>query len=320
MRTIEIVATGGVEVLQWKDRPVPQPGDGEVLVQNRFIGVNFVDTYYRRGVYSAPLPLVLGMEGGGTVAAVGKGVADVKSGDQVTFAMQLGAYAEFTAVPAGKVVPVPPGLDLKLATAATLQGLTATFLTHHTYAVRPGDQVLIHAGSGGVGQLLVQLAKIAGARVLTTVSNVEKAEIARAKGAHEVLDYDDFPARVRALTDGLGVHVVYDSVGKTTFMGSLDCLCKRGMLVLFGQSSGPAPPLDPQILRPKGSVYLTRPSLSHYMDPRELLLGMADTLFGHIRAGRLQVHVDQVYPFAEAAEAHRYIAGRKTKGKILLTL
>jgi NADPH2:quinone reductase len=320
MRAIQFSNPGGVEVLETRELPVPVPGQGEVLVRNSYVGVNFVDTYYRRGIYQAPLPLTSGMEGGGEVTAVGPGVDRVKPGDSVTYAMQLGAYAEQTLVPVGKTLPVPSGLDIRLATAATLQGLTAWFLVHTTYPIQEGDDILIHAGSGGVGQLLVQLAKLRGARVFTTVSTPEKAVIARDRGADHVLDYQDFDQAVREHTGGKGVHAVFDSVGKTTFLKSLDSLRRRGMCVLFGQSSGPAPLLDPQVLRPKGSLFLTRPTLSHHMEPREELLRMSEGLFKLIADGRLKINIDQIFPFDQAAKAHQYIEARKTKGKVLLEL
>jgi NADPH2:quinone reductase len=298
---------------------LPEPGAGEARVKHAAAGVNFIDIYHRKGQYPGKLPLTLGQEGAGVVDAVGAGVTELKPGDHVAYAGVQGAYAEYAIVPVDRLVPVPDGVTLDLAAAVMLQGMTAHYLTHHTFALKPGDTALIHAAAGGVGQLLVQIAKRRGARVIGTAS-VAKLDLARAAGADEVISYneEDFEAAVKQLTGGKGVDVVYDSVGKTTFDKSLNCLRRRGYMVLFGQSSGPVPPIDPQILNGKGSLFLTRPTLAHYSATREELLSRTNDLFSWIAAGELKVTIDTTFPLAQAADAHRYLEGRQTKGKVLL--
>lgn len=320
MHAIRVHRAGGPEVLSYEEVAIPEPGTGEARVKIEAAGVNFIDIYVREGLYKRPLPLTLGEEGAGVVDAVGPGVTDLKRGDRVAYAMQSGSYAEYAIVPAWKLVPVPDKVDIRVAAAVMLQGMTAHYLTHSTYPLRPGDTALVHAAAGGVGLLLVQIAKRRGARVIGTVSTEEKARLAREAGADEVILYTqvDFEKEARRLTDGKGVDVVYDSVGKTTFEQSLNSLKRRGYMVLYGQSSGPVGPFDPQILNAKGSLFLTRPTLGHYVADRAELLQRANDLFTWIEAGELQVRIDQTYPLAAAAEAHRYLQERKTKGKLLL--
>ncbi len=320
MRAIRVHEYGGPEALRLDDIPVPEPGLGEARVKIAAAGVNFIDIYQRSGQYKGALPMTLGMEAAGIVDAVGPDVSDVRVGDQVVYAMRQGAYAEYAIVPATMLAPVPAGVDLQQAAAVMLQGMTAHYLAYSTYPLRQGDVALIHAAAGGVGLLLVQIAKRCGARVIGTVSTEEKAALARAAGADDIILYtqEDFSAAVRRLTDGAGAHVVYDSVGKTTFEGSLNCLRPRGYMVLFGQSSGAVPPFDPQILNAKGSLFLTRPSLGHYLLTRDELLWRAGDLFDWMAAGELKVRIDATYPLEQAAEAHRALASRATSGKLLL--
>ncbi len=320
MRAVRIHEYGGPEVLRVEDVPLPEPGPGEARVKIQASGVNFIDIYQRIGEYPLPLPLTLGGEAAGVVDAVGPGVEDLRPGDRVVYASHQGTYAEYAVVPAWKLVPVPDGLDIRQAAAVMLQGLTAHYLTHSTYPLKPGDTALVHAAAGGVGHLLVQMARQRGARVIGTVSTEEKARLAREAGADEVIVYTqaDFEAEVKRLTGGKGVDVVYDSVGKATFDKSLNCLRPRGMMVLFGQSSGRVPPFDPQILNVKGSLFLTRPSLGPYIADRAELLWRANDLFTWLAGGQLKVRIDQVFPLAEAAQAHRYLQERKTRGKVLL--
>ena len=320
MRAIRVHAFGGAEVLQYEEAPLPVPGPGEARVKIEAAGVNFIDIYHRTGRYQGQLPMVLGVEAAGVVDAVGPQVTEVQVGDRVAYAMQQGTYAEYAVVPAWKLVPLPDAIDIRQAAAVMLQGMTAHYLTHNTYPLQPGETALVHAAAGGVGLLLVQIAKRRGARVIGTVSTEEKAALARQAGADEVIRYteQDFEAETRRLTGGAGVHVVYDSVGKATFGKSLNCLRPRGYMVLFGQSSGAVAPFDPQLLNTKGSLFLTRPSLGHYIADRKELLWRAGDLFAWIAAGELNVRIDQTFPLAEAAEAHRSMEGRKTKGKVLL--
>ncbi|MCS6816622.1 MAG: quinone oxidoreductase [Blastocatellia bacterium] len=320
MRAIRVHEYGGPEVLRYEDVPLPEPGPGEVRVKIEAAGVNFIDIYHRTGLYPNPLPFTLGVEGAGVVEAIGPDVADVRVGDRVAYALALGAYAERAIVPAWKLVPLPETIDFPTAAAAMVQGLTAHYLTHSTYSLKPGDTALVHAAAGGTGLLIVQMAKLRGARVIGTVSTEEKAQRAREAGADEVILYtqQDFEAEVRRLTDGRGVDVVYDSVGQATFEKSLNCLRPRGLLVLFGQSSGPVPPIDPLVLSAKGSVFLTRPHLSHYVATREELLERARALFQWIQEGQVKIHIEQLFPLAEAAEAHRILAARASMGKLLL--
>jgi NADPH2:quinone reductase len=320
MRAIRIHAFGGPEVLQVEEVPVPVPGPGEARVRIEAAGVNFIDIYHRTGQYRGNLPLTLGQEGAGVVDATGPGVTEVQVGQRVAYASVQGAYAEYAIVPAARLVPMPDGVSSQVAAAVMLQGMTAHYLSHSTYPLGAKDTALVHAAAGGVGGLLVQIAKRRGARVIGTVSTEAKAAEARAAGADEVIRYTetDFVAETRRLTDGQGVPVVYDSVGKTTFDGSLDCLRPRGYLVLFGQSSGAVPPLDPQVLNAKGSLFLTRPTLAHYIATRDELLWRAGDLFRWIAAGELNVRVAATYKLSAAEEAQDYLAGRHAHGKVLL--
>lgn len=320
MRAMQVEAFGPPEAVREVAVPVPTPGAGQARVRIVAAGVNFIDTYQRSGQYKIPLPVTLGQEAAGVVDAVGPGVTDVAVGDHVAYAFQLGAYAEYAVVAARMLAPVPAGIDLTIAAAVMLQGMTAHYLSHSTYPLRPGDTALVHAAGGGVGQLLVQMAKRRGAYVIGTTSNAEKEALAREAGADAVIRYTetDFVAETRRLTDSKGVHVVYDSVGKTTFAGSLDSLRPRGLLALFGQSSGAVAPLDPQVLNAKGSLFLTRPTLGHYIADREELLSRTNDLFSWIAAGELRVRIDATFPLAEAAGAHHYLEDRLTKGKVLL--
>ena len=320
MKAIRVHEYGGPEALSYEEAPLPEPGAGEARVKIEAAGLNFIDVYHRMGRYPAQLPITPGVEGAGVVDAVGPQVADLQPGDRVVYVMQMGSYAEYAVVPAWKLVQVPDDIDIRQAAAVMLQGMTAHYLTRSTYPLRPGDTALVHAAAGGVGLLLVQMAKQRGARVIGTVSTEEKARLAREAGADEVILYTqaDFEAETKRLTDGEGVNVVYDSVGKTTFDKSLNCLKPRGYMVLYGQSSGPVPPLDPQVLNAKGSIFLTRPSLGHYAADRAEIVQRAGDLFAWMLAGQLKVRIDKTFPLAEAGEAHRYLEGRKTKGKVLL--
>ncbi len=320
MRAIRVHAFGPAEVLRRDEVPVPEPGAGEARVRLEAVGVNFIDVYFRSGQYKSALPFTPGQEGAGVVEAVGEGVADVKVGDRVACTGVLGAYADAQVVPAWRLVPIPEGLGARQAAAVLLQGITAHYLTHSTYPLQAGEVALVHAAAGGVGLLLTQIAKRRGARVIGTVSTEEKAQLARHAGADDVILYTqaDFVAEVRRLTGGQGVHVVYDSVGRTTFEGSLNCLRPRGYLVLFGQSSGAVQPIEPQVLGSKGSLFLTRPTIGHYMATRAELLGRTGDLFTWIAAGQLDVRVDATFPLDQAADAHRYLEGRQSKGKVLL--
>jgi NADPH2:quinone reductase len=320
MQAMRLHQPGGAEALRYETVPIPRPAQGEALVRVEAAGVNFIDVYKRTGLYTIPLPATLGEEGAGTVEAVGAGVTEVRVGDRVAWAMTMGSYAGYAAVPAAKLVPLPPEVSTAQGAAAMLQGLTAHYLAASTYPLREGDRCLVHAAAGGVGLLLVQVAKRRGAYVVATAGSDEKAELARGAGADEVIVYtrQDFVAETRRLTGGRGVHVVYDSVGKTTFLPGLELLVPRGMMVLFGQSSGPVAPVDPQLLNQKGSLFLTRPSLGAYIATREELLWRAGELLGWMAAGELDVRVGAEYPLADAAEAHRALEGRRTTGKVLL--
>jgi NADPH2:quinone reductase len=320
MRAIRVHQTGGPDVLQLEEVDLPQPGPGEARVMLRAVGVNFIDIYQRKGQYAGTLPFIPGSEAAGEVHALGEGVEGLAVGDPVAYAMHNGAYADYAVVPAWKLVPIPPGINTMTAAAVMLQGMTAHYLTHDTYRICPGDSVLIHAAAGGTGQLLVQMAKMCGARVIATVSTEEKEALARERGADEVIRYteQDFEAEVKRLTNGRGVHAVYDSVGRDTFNKSLACLRPRGMMVLFGQSSGPVEPFDPQVLNRMGSLFLTRPSLGHYTADREELRRRAGQLFEWINDKQLIVRIDKTFPLDEAAEAHRYMEARQSKGKVLL--
>lgn len=313
MHAIIVSAQGGPEVLEYVERPDPAPGDGEVVVDVAASGVNFIDIYHRSGAYPLPVPTPIGSEGAGVVSAVGPGVDGLTVGDTVAWAGVLGSYAEKAVVPADRLVPVPDGVSAELAAAAMLQGMTAHYLTHSTYQVKEGDQVLVHAGAGGMGQLLIQVAKLRGAKVYSTVSTPEKEKLARAAGADEVLGYDEFADTLRGR-----IHVVYDGVGKTTFDGGLEALRPRGLMALYGAASGPVPPFDPQVLNRAGSLFLTRPTLVHYVAEREELLWRAADLFGWISSGQLRISVSERYPLAEARRAHEDLAARRTTGKLLL--
>ena len=320
MRAVRIATTGAADVLRLEDVPVPEPGDGQALVRVEAAGVNFIDIYKRKGLYRIPLPATLGEEGAGTVAAVGGGVSGVREGERVAWSSALGSYAEYVVVPAPKLVSVPAGIDASTAAAVMLQGMTAHYLAHATYPLHAGDRCVVHAAAGGVGLLLVQIAKRCGAFVIGTAGSEEKAALARAAGADEVVIYtrQDFAAEVRRITDGKGVHVIYDSVGRSTFLPGLDLLVTRGMMVLFGQSSGPVEPIDPQLLNQKGSLFLTRPTLGHYTATRAELLARATDLFTWIAAGELAVRIGAAYELARAAEAQGALEGRRTTGKVLL--
>lgn len=319
MRAIRVTRLGGPEVLEPADLPDPEPGEGEALVELAAIGVNYIDTYFRTGTYPTSLPFVPGLEGGGTVRAVGAGVTTVAPGDRVVWTNTLGSYATLATVPAAELVTVPDAVDLETATAVVLQGMTAHYLLHDTYPVAPGDVVLVHAGAGGMGLLLCQMARALGARVLATTSSEEKDALARGAGAHETLRYgDDLADRVRALTDGEGVAAVYDGVGAATFDASLASLRIRGVLALYGAASGPVPPVDPQRLNSGGSLYLTRPSLHWHVRTPEALAARASDVFSAVAAGDLSVRIGGRYALDDAATAHRDLQSRRTTGKLLL--
>jgi NADPH2:quinone reductase len=320
MKAIQIRATGGPEVLQLADLPIPEPGPGQVLIRVEATGVNFIEIYFRKGVYKATLPLTPGSEASGTVEKLGPGVTGFAEGDPVASTSVQGSYAEYALVPAAQLVKVPAGLSLEKAAAAMLQGMTAHYLACSTFPLKAGDTALVHAGAGGVGLLLTQIATRLGARVITTVSTREKAELARDAGATDVILYteQDFEEEVKRLTGGKGVDVVYDSVGKTTFDKSLNCLRPRGLLALFGASSGPVPPFDLTQLNSKGSLFVTRPTLWHYVTTRAELEWRAGDVLGWAASGKLKLRTEFIYPLAAAAQAHTDLEGRKTTGKILL--
>lgn len=321
MYAIRVHQVGGAEQLIFEQAPAPELKAGEVRVKVAATGLNFIEIYQRKGLYPLPLPFIPGAEFAGVVDALGEGVTGFQIGDRVGTASGSGGYAEYAIAPAARLVHVPAAISLEQAAAVLLQGMTAHYLALSTYPLKPGETALVHAAAGGVGQLLVQIAKMRGARVIATVSTPEKAQLARQAGADEVILYtqQDFEGETRHLTAGQGVEVVYDSVGQSTFMKSLNCLKPRGMLVLYGQSSGPVEPMNPQILNQKGSLYLTRPSLGHYLLTRDELMWRAGDLFEWMTSGRLAVRIDRVFPLKEAAEAHRYMEARSTKGKVLLT-
>jgi NADPH2:quinone reductase len=320
MKSIQVKVPGGPEKMELVEVPKPTPGPQQVLVRIAASGVNFIDVYFRTGLYKADMPITLGSEGAGTVEAVGADAGEFAPGDRVAYAMARGSYAEYALVPAALLVKIPDGLDFQTAAAAMLQGMTAHYLTHSTYALKSGDTCLVHAAAGGAGGLTVQMAKMLGARVFGTVSTEEKARIAREAGVDEAILYTerDFEAEVKRFTSGRGVDVVYDSVGKTTFEKSLNCLRPRGLLALFGQSSGPVPLFDPTILNGKGSLFLTRPSLGHYVLTREELLWRAGDVLSWVASGKLRLRIDRTYPLADAAAAHRDLESRKTAGKLVL--
>ncbi len=320
MKAVLIEQTGGPEQLRLNEVPRPVPGPGEALVKIAAAGVNFIDVYHRTGLYKVEPPFIPGMEGAGVVEAVGSQVTEVAPGDRVAWAMSRGSYAEFAVVPAWMLVKLPAALDFERAAAVMLQGMTAHYLTHSTFALKPGDSCLVHAAAGGVGLLLVQMAKMRGARVFGTVSTDAKTELCRQAGADEAIVYtrQDFLEEVRRATEGRGVDVVYDSVGAATWERSLDCLRPRGMMVSFGNASGAVPPIQPLVLSQKGSLFLTRPSLAHYCLTREELLWRAGDILSWVQAGSLNVRIERTYRLAEAAEAHRALESRATSGKLLL--
>jgi NADPH2:quinone reductase len=320
MKAIQISQVGGPEVMTLADLPVPEPKAGEAVLQIKAAGVNFIDVYVREGRYPTTLPSVMGQEGAGIVTSVAADVTNVKPGDRVAYCGVLGSYAEYTAVPAARLVHIPDELDYNYAAAAMLQGMTAHYLCYSTYPLAAGETALIHAAAGGVGQLLVQLAKKLGARVIATAGTREKAQLARDAGADECIVYSeaDFETETRRLTDGQGVHVVYDGVGKDTFDKGLNTLRPRGYLVLFGGSSGAVPPFDLIKLSQKGSLYVTRPTLAHYIASRAELEQRAGAVLQMIRDGDLKLRLHKTYPLAEASEAHKDLEGRKTTGKLLL--
>jgi NADPH:quinone reductase len=320
MKAIQIKQTGGPEVMELVDLPAPQPKSNEVVVKIKAAGVNFIDVYNREGRYKAPLPLVLGQEAAGVVLAVGPDVHDFTIGETVAYTSVLGSYAEYAAVPADRLVKIPAGVSEREAAAVMLQGITAQYLAYDTHPLKKGETALIHAAAGGVGLLLVQMAHNLGARVIATVSTEEKAALARAAGADDVILYTqtDFEVETKRLTGGKGIDVVYDSVGKTTFEKGLNLLRPRGMMVLFGGSSGAVAPIDPMLLTQKGSLFLTRPSLGNYIASTQELRARATAVFGMIRDGKLKLRIEHVYPLAEVQKAHRDLEARKTTGKLLL--
>lgn len=320
MKAIQVSQVGGPKVLTLVDLSIPTPKPKEAVVQIKAAGVNFIDVYFREGRYPAPLPFVNGQEAAGVVTATGSDVINVKIGDRVAYTGSLGSYAEYAAVPVDRLVKIPDQLAFNQAAAAMLQGMTAHYLSHSTYPLRAGETALIHAAAGGVGQLLVQMAKKLGARVIATAGSTEKAQLARDAGADECIVYTqaDFETETRRLTDGQGVHVVYDGVGKDTFDGDLNVLRPRGYLVLFGGASGAVPPFDLIKLSQKGSLYITRPTLAHYIATREELEQRSNEVLQMIVAGDLKLRIHGTYPLANAQEAHRDLEGRKTTGKLLL--
>jgi NADPH2:quinone reductase len=320
MKAIQIQETGGPEVLKLAELPIPQPGPGQVLIRVEATGVNFIEIYFRKGTYKTALPWTPGTEAAGTVEAFGPGVTGFSVGDAVASTAVLGSYAEYALVPAVQLVKTPPGITHEQAAAAMLQGMTAHYLAYSTFPLKAGDTALVHAGAGGVGLLLTQLAARIGARVITTVSTAEKAELSRAAGASEVILYteQDFEAEVKRITDGKRVDVVYDSVGKTTFDKSLNCLRPRGLLALFGGSSGPVPPFDLTVLNPKGSLFITRPSLPFYIATREELEWRSGEILDWVAKGELKLRMEHVYPLEDARKAQEALESRGTTGKILL--
>ena len=320
MKAIRVHTPGGPEAMKLDDSPQPTPKAGEALVKIDAAGLNYIDVYFRTGQYKAEYPLTLGLEAGGTVAAVGPGTTDVKVGDKVAYTGVPGAYAEYAVVPAARLVVLPAGLSTKQGAAMMLQGMTAHYLATSTYPLKKGDTCLVHAAAGGVGLLLCQIAKMRGARVIGTVSTDEKAKLAKEAGADDVILYSkqDFEAEVKRLTDGKLLQVVYDGVGKTTFEKGFNCLAPRGMMVLYGAASGPIGAFDPQILNVKGSLFLTRPSLNHHLITRAELVQRATEIGQWIKDGKLKMRVEFEFPLKDAAEAHRALEGRKTTGKVLL--
>ncbi|HEY4087054.1 MAG TPA: quinone oxidoreductase [Bryobacteraceae bacterium] len=320
MKLIQVQKHGGPEELQLVDAPTPQPAAGQAVVHVAATGVNFIDVYFRTGLYKADLPLTPGSEAAGTVESVGEGVTNVKPGDRVAWAMVRGSYAQYAVVPAAMLVKLPDAVSFETGAAIMLQGMTAHYLTHSTFALKKGDTALVHAAAGGAGGLIVQMAKMLGATVIGTAGSDEKAAIAKQAGADEVIVYtrQDFVAETKRITGGRGVDVIYDSVGKTTFLPGLDTIRPRGMMVLFGQSSGAVEPFDPGLLNGKGSLYLTRPSLAHYASDRKELEWRSGDVLNWVAEGKLKLRIDRTYPMAQAADAHRDLEGRKTAGKLIL--
>jgi NADPH2:quinone reductase len=322
MKAIFVTEPGGTDKLRYEELPVPEPGPGQALVKLHFSGVNFIDIYFRTGLYKAPPPIVLGMEGAGVVERVGAGVTDLTPGDRVAYAMARGSYAEYAVVPAWQLVKIPAEIGFDVAAGSMLQGMTAHYLTHSTYPLKAGETALVHAAAGGAGQWIVAAAKLRGAYVIGTTSTSAKAEIAREAGCDEVIVYteQDFEAEVKRLTGGKGVDVVYDSVGKLTWEKSLNSLRPRGMMVTFGNASGPVDPISPLILNQKGSLFLTRPSLGNYAATRGELLWRATDVFQWLRDGEFELRIHAVYPLGEAGRAQEDLEGRKTTGKLLLAI
>jgi len=320
MLAIQVLETGGPEVLTAVERPIPEAKPSEAIVQVKAAGVNFIDVYFREGRYSALLPFINGQEGAGVVTAIGSEVADINVGDRVAYTGTLGSYAEYAAVPAARLIRIPDGLEFEEAAAAMLQGMTAHYLTHSTYKLQKGETALVHAAAGGVGLLLVQMAKRIGARVIATAGTTEKTRLAREAGADECIVYSesDFEKETQRLTDGKGVDVIYDGVGKATFEKDLNVLRPRGYLVLFGGASGAVPPFDLIKLSQKGSLYITRPTLGHYTVTREELEWRAGDVLGWVKSGELKLRIHKKYPLRDAAQAHRDLEARKTTGKLLL--
>ncbi|MEJ0045175.1 MAG: quinone oxidoreductase [Rhodospirillales bacterium] len=319
-KAIRIHATGGPEVLRWENVPVPEPGPGEVLLRHEAVGLNYIDVYFRNGLYKLPnLPAVIGQEGAGVVEALGEGVTSLKVGDRVAYAGSLGAYAMLRVIPADRVIKLPDGVSSKVAAAIMLQGLTAHYLIHRTHAVKPGETILVHAAAGGVGLLLCQWASHLGARVIGVVSSAAKADLAKAAGAaHTIVGTATLAADVKRITGGEMVPVVYDSVGRDTFLVSLDCLAPLGLMVSFGNSSGPVPPFELSLLSAKGSLFITRPSLATYTAKRPVFEKMAADLFAAVAAGVLHASINQTFPLSEAAAAHAALEGRHTTGQTVL--
>ncbi len=320
MKAIRIHEHGGPEVLTYEDAPDPSPTPNQAVVKIEAVGVNFIDIYFRTGLYKSDLPFTNGQEAAGVVTAVGSDVADLQVGDRVAYAGVAGSYAEYAAVPAARLVKVPDGVTTRDAGAVMLQGMTVHYLTHSTFPLKPGHTALIHAAAGGVGQILVQVAKMRGAQVIGTCSTPEKAEKVRQAGADEIILYaeQDFETEVKRITDGEGVHVVYDPVGKSTWEGSLNCLRPRGMAVFFGNASGPVPAIEPLALTSRGSLFMTRPSLAHYAATREELVERASDVLSWVSSGKVKVDIGETFPLSEAAEAQTKLAARLTSGKLLL--
>lgn len=320
-KAIRIHRTGGPDVLSWDEVEVPTPGPGEATVRQAAVGLNFIDVYHRTGLYPLPLPSGIGLEGAGVVEAVGPDVSEVAVGDRVAYAgVPIGAYAEVRNIPAHRLLKLPDAVAFNTGAAMMLQGLTAAYLLRRTYAVQPGDAVLVHAAAGGVGLVACQWARAIGALVIGTVGSDAKAEIARAHGCHHVINYsrESFAEQVRAITGGAGVNVVYDGVGKDTFTGSLDCLRPMGMMVSYGNASGPVPPIDLLQLSQRGSLFITRPSLMHYTAKRDDLVALGTELFAQVVAGTVRIEVNQTYALSDASQAHRDLEGRKTTGSTIL--